>query len=461
MRRKNNLGRDPVPALILRLAVPTMLAQFINVLYSIVDRMFIGHIPEIGDLALAGVGVCGPIVTLLSSFAYLVCQGGAPLMSMKMGAGDREGASVILSNCFRMLLVLAVGLSAVFFLLRRQLLWWFGASSDTFPYALTYLTIYIAGTAFALLATGLNNFLICQGHSGLGMGTVVLGAVMNIVLDPVFIFALDLGVAGAAWATLISQACSCLFALVCLRMKFIPVPLRWGRFHWPVCRKALAFGLSPFLTIATDSVLLIVLNTVLQRYGGPGEGDFLLTCAAIVQSYMLLITMPMGGITLGCQSVVSFNYGAGNSQRVKKALQSILILCVSFTVVMLLITHLASPLFVRLFTQSGEIADRSVDFIKIYTAAIIPLAVQYTIVDQSTALGQVRLALFCSMFRKSVFLISTLSLPAVLTASAAFLAEPVCDVVSACVSSVLFLRLIPPLLARRAQAVDSGAQNSL
>ena len=206
---------------------------------------------------------------------------------------------------------------------------------------------------------------------------------------------------------------------------------------------------------ASDSVLLIILNTVLQRFGGPGEGDTLLTCTAIVQSYMLLITMPMGGITLGCQSVVSFNYGAGNALRVKKALQSILTVCVVFAAVMLAVTHLFSPAFVRLFTQNASLTDRSVSYIKIYTAAVIPLAVQYVIVDQSTALGQVRLALFCSMFRKSLFLAATLVLPALFTAAAAFWAEPLCDGIAACLSSVLFLRLIPRLLLERVQKVDN------
>lgn len=461
MGRKNNLGRDPVSSLILRLAVPTMLAQFINVLYSIADRMFIGHIPEIGDPALAGVGVCGPIVTLLSSFAFLVCQGGAPLLSMKMGEDDWDGASAILSNCMRLLLVLALALSALFFVLRRQLLWWFGASQNTFPYALTYLTIYIAGTAFSLMSTGLNSFLICQGRSGLGMGTVVLGAVLNIVLDPLFIFALNMGVAGAAWATLISQAASCFFALVCLRRRSMPVPLRLGRFDWGLCCKVLTFGSAPFLTIASDSVLLIVLNTVLQRFGGPGEGDTLLTCTAIVQSYMLLITMPLGGITLGCQSAVSFNYGAGNATRVKQALRAISLLCVAFAALMLVITHLCSPAFVRLFTQNRSLMDQSVSYLKIYTAAVVPLAVQYVVVDQSTALGQVRLALFCSMFRKGLFLVATLILPALFTVQATFWAEPLCDVVAACVSSLLFLRIIPRLLLERAQKVDSLPRNTL
>lgn len=462
MRRSLDLGRDKVGRLILRLAIPTMLAQFINVLYSIVDRMFIGHIDQVGDLALAGVGVCGPIVTLLSSFAFLVCQGGAPLMAMKMGAGEREEASQLLSNCFRMLLALAVILSGVFFLLRKQLLWWFGASPETFPYALTYLTIYIAGTAFALMATGLNAFLICQGHSGLGMGTVVLGALLNLGLDPVFIFLMDMGVAGAAWATLLSQAASCGFALFCLRRPSMPIPLRWGQFNRRLCRQVITFGISPFLTICTDSILLIALNTVLQRVGGPGEGDVLLTCAAIVQSYMLLITMPMGGITLGCQSIISYNYGAGRPDRVIKGLKGILTLCVSFSVVMMAVTWLTSPAFVKLFTSSTAIQSRSVTFIKIYTAAIIPLAAQYVMVDQSTALGQVRLALFCSMFRKALYLLFTIGLPLLFTAPAAFLSEPLCDLISCLVSGLLFLHIIPRFLMGRAGVnVDIPNENEI
>ncbi len=457
MRKKSDLGRDSVGALVLRLAIPTMLAQFINVLYSIVDRMFIGHIPQVGDLALAGVGVCGPIVTLLSSFSYLACLGGGPLFSMKMGAGNKEGASAILSNCLRMLLGMAAGLSLLFFLLRKNLLWWFGASAGTFPYALTYMTIYIAGTAFALMATGLNNFLICQGRSGLGMGTVVLGAVLNICLDPLFIFVLDMGVAGAAWATLLSQAASCAFALIALTRPSMPCPLRWGRFDFSICRKVVTFGMAPFLTYALDSVILIVLNTTLQHRGGPGEGDALLTCCSIVQSYMLLVAMPMSGITLGCQGVISYNLGAGNAPRVKKALTGVFAMCFSFAAVMLALTHLCSPFFVRLFTQNEYLMARSVTLIKVYTAGLLFLPVQWTAVDGSTAMGQTRLALFCSLLRKTIFVSAVILLPCFFPAASAFCAEPLCDVTAACVSAALFLRFTPRTLAEHCTPVDSEA----
>ncbi|BDF74199.1 MATE family efflux transporter [Oscillospiraceae bacterium] len=452
MRRTNDLGRDPVFHLVLRLAIPTMLAQLVSVLYSIVDRMYIGA--GVGDLALAGVGVCGPIVTLLSSFASLVGLGGSPIMAMRMGEGNEKEAKRILNNSFLMLLVLSVALTTVFLLAKDQLLMWFGASEATFTYANTYLTIYTAGTFFALMATGMNSFLICQGFSGLGMATVMLGAVLNIALDPVFIFVFDMGVAGAATATVISQCASCAFVLVSLLRRRMPVRLGWGGFSWKVMKRVAAFGLSPFLIIASDSVLLIILNTVLQRYGGPGEGDTLVTCATIVQSYLLIITMPLGGITLGSQPVVSFNYGAGSAARMKQAIKCIVGLCLVFCTLMTAATHLASPLFVGLFTRDPEVMARSVRYIKMFTAMIIPLAVQYPLVDETTALGHVRLALFCSMFRKAVFLAGLLLLPALFSAEATFFSEPIADLVACIMTSCLFLHFFPRIVNERAAMVE-------
>ena len=450
MRRTNDLGRDPVFRLVCRLAIPTMLAQLVSVLYSIVDRIYIGNIPGIGDLALAGVGVCGPIVTLLGSFASLVGLGGSPILAMRMGEGRRDEARRVLNNSFLLLLALSVALTALFLLSKERLLLWFGASQATFGYADTYLTIYTAGTFFALMATGMNSFLIAQGYSGLGMATVMLGAVLNIVLDPIFIFALHMDVAGAAVATVLSQMASCAFVLCSLLRKKMPVRLGWGGFDRRIMARILTFGLSPFLIIATDSVLLIVLNTVLQRYGGPGEGDTLVTCATIVQSYLLLITMPMGGLTLGTQPVISFNYGAGHLARIKTAMKCIVGLCLAFCGGMMVFTHTLSPLFVGLFTRSPDIAEQSVGYIKVFTAMILPLAVQYPLVDETTALGRVRLALFCSLFRKAIFLACLLLLPALVSAQATFLSEPIADLVAATVTTCLFLHFFPKILAKRA-----------
>lgn len=453
IKRTNNLGEDPVLSLVLRLAVPTMLAQFVSVLYSIVDRMYIGA--GVGDLALAGVGVCGPIVTLLSSFASLVGLGGAPLMSIRMGEGDPKLAKRVLNNGFLMLLVLSAALTVLFLLAKDRLLMWFGASSATFGYANTYLTIYTAGTFFALMSVGMNSFLIGQGFSGLGMATVMLGAVLNIILDPIFIFLFHMDVAGAAVATVISQMASCAFVLLSLLRKRMPVRLGWGDFHLQTMKRIASFGLSPFLIIASDSILLIVLNTVLQRYGGPGEGDILVTCATIVQSFLLLITMPLGGITLGSQPVVSFNYGAGNAPRIKQAIRCITGLCVVFCILMTIVTHTLSPLYVTLFTKDPEIMRRSVRYIKLFTSMIIPLAFQYALVDETTALGQVRLALFCSMFRKTIFLLGLFLLPALVSAEATFFSEPIADLVSCIMTITLFLHFFPRILAERTKTIAS------
>ena len=281
-KHTNDFEHDAIPQLVLRLAIPTMLAQLVSVLYSIVDRMYIGI--GVGDLALAGVGVCSPIVTLLSSFASLVGLGGSPIMAMRMGEGNQKEARRILNNAFLMLLGLSLVLTVLFWFSKAQLLMWFGASTSTFDYANTYVSIYTAGTVFALISAGMNSFLIAQGFSGLGMATVVLGAVLNIILDPVFIFLCHMGVAGAAIATVLSQLASCVFVLCSLFSKKMPVRLGIDGFQLRVVRKIVSFGFSPFLIIASDSILLIVLNTVLQRYGGPGEGDTLVTCATIVQS---------------------------------------------------------------------------------------------------------------------------------------------------------------------------------
>lgn len=446
-KHTNDFERDPIPQLVLRLAIPTMLAQLVSVLYSIVDRMYIGI--GVGDLALAGVGVCSPIVTLLSSFASLVGLGGSPIMAMRMGEGNQKEARRILNNAFLMLLGLALVLTVLFWFSKGQLLMWFGASTATFSYANTYVSIYTAGTVFALLSSGMNSFLIAQGFSGLGMASVMLGAVLNILLDPIFIFLCHMGVAGAAIATVLSQFCSCLFVLLALFSRKMPVRLGVDGFEMRIVKKIVSFGFSPFLIIASDSILLIVLNTVLQRYGGPGEGDTLVTCATIVQSYLLLITMPLGGITLGSQPIVSFNYGLGSAPRMKQAIRCIVLLCVCFCTFMMVVTHTLSPLYVSLFTKDSEIQMRSVRYIKLFTAMIIPLAVQYPLVDETTALGQVKLALFCSAFRKLIFFSCLLILPAVFTAEAAFFSEPVADVTAACMTTMLFRHFFPRIVRAR------------
>lgn len=453
MKTSADLGKDPVSSLVLRLAIPAMIAQFVNVLYSIIDRMYIGHIPKIGALALAGVGVCGPIVTLLLSFGTLVGLGGSILLGIRMGERDLPKARQILSNSFLMLCGFSVILTVAFLFMKDHLLIWFGASEITFPYADTYMTIYTAGTFFALMAAGLNYFINCQGFPVAGMTTVLIGAISNIILDPVFIFLFHMDVAGAAIATVISQMASCTFALLFLFSKKVHVRISFGNYSRRLMLNIIYLGMSPFLILATDSILLIVMNTVLQKYGGPKQGDMLITCATIVQSYMLLITSPMIGISGGTQAIISYNYGARQTQRVKKTVRTNLALMLMFTTFMFILSRFVPGSFVRLFTSSKEYMDFSVWGIKIFTMMIIPLSFQYVFVDALTALERTKTALSLSVLRKLLYVAGTITLPLFFQASAAFYAEPLSDFVSAVVSTAAFLLIIDRHLKKREAAL--------
>ena len=455
MKQNTDLGKDQVPILVLKLAVPSMIAQFVTVLYSIIDRMFIGNIPGIGDTALAGVGVCGPIVTLLTSFGTLIGIGGSILMAMRMGAGRRKQAESILAHSFALLVAFSAALTVLFLLTKRQLLLWFGASAATLPYADTYLTIYTAGTFFALMAVGLNYFITCQGFPAAGMITVLIGALINIMLDPLFIFGFHMDVAGAAIATVIAQFASCCFAFFFLIGKKVPIRitlLRKKIFSPMIVRRILALGISPFLILATDSVILIVLNATLQKYGGAKEGDMLITCATIVQSYMMLITGPMLGISSGTQAILSYNYGAKAVHRVRQAEKDILLLCLCFTTIMFVVSRIVPQAFISIFTSEAELMDLCVWGIHVFTLMIIPLSFQYVFVDGFTALGRSRTALFLSMFRKGDYMLFTLMLPAFFGAQSAFYAQPIADGIAAVMSSAAFLLIFQKHLERRAAA---------
>ena len=448
MALENDLGRDPIRSLVLRIALPSMLAQFVSVLYSIVDRIYIGNIPEIGDIALAGVGVCGPVVTMVGSVASLICLGGSPLIGMSLGQGNEERAKRILSNCLLMLLTAAAVLTAVILPLRRPMLYLFGASDVTYPYADAYFTVYISGTVFALLSTGLSQLILAQGFAKVSMRLVLLGAVLNIVLDPIFMFALGMGVPGAALATVLSQMGSAAYGLFFLLGKRTRLRLSFGGYRLSLMGHILAIGFSPFLIIAVDNIMIIAMNAVLQRYGGPEQGDMLVTVSTIVQSFMLVVTMPLGGISGGTQSILSFNFGAGNKERVLKAQREIGKLCVAYTALLFLLARAAGPLFVALFSGDGEVADLSLWAIRVCTAAIIPLGVQYEIVDGFTAMGQVRIAFSLSFFRKLVYFLALFIIPVFLEARYAFWAEAISDIVAPAVSVAVYFLFINKVLDR-------------
>lgn len=456
MRRANDLGNDSIRRLVLRIALPSMLAQFVSVLYSIVDRIYIGNIPQIGDLALAGVGICGPVVTMVGSVAALVGIGGAPLMSMRMGEGNSDEAAHIESIGFWMLSAFAVVLMVALLPIRKPMLTLFGASEATLPYAERYFSIYLSGTVFALLSIGMSQFIICQGLAKQAMFSVVLGAGLNIVLDPVFIFVLEMGVAGAAVATVLSQLASCIFVLAFLAGKHAVIQLKWYGLDGAIIRRILKIGFTPFVIIAVDNVMIIAMNAVLQRYGGTQNGDMLVTCATIAQSFMLVVTMPLGGISGGTQTILSFNYGARRSDRVLAAQKYIFALCVGYMAVMMLTAWLGGAAFVRLFTQDTAVAQKALWAIRVCTLSLLPLGVQYEIVDGFTALGQVRYALPLSFWRKLVYFVSLFMLPVLFGAEAAFYAEPISDVLGPAASIAVYLLAMKKVLHRREMQIEQA-----
>lgn len=446
---ENDLGKDSVKRLVLRLALPSMLAQFVSVLYSIVDRMYIGHMKGIGEVALAGVGVTGPIVNLIASFAIWIGIGGAPLLSIKMGEKDEEGAKRILSNCFLGIVTAGLVLTIVALLLKDKMIMWFGASEETFVYAEAYMRIYVLGTVFAFIAAGMNQFIICQGFAKIGMYSVIIGAVSNIILDPIFIFVFDLGVRGAAIATVLSQALSALYILYVLFGNRVSIKITFGGYSFHVFRQVLTLGVAPFLILASDNVLIIILNMVLQKYGGLEQGDMLVTCATIVQSFMLIITMPLGGITGGTQAILGYNYGAKQIDRIKLAQRYIALIAVAFTCIMMLIANTIPDVFVKMFTTNEEYMRYCRWAIRVYTLGVIPLALQYAIVDGFTGMGIVKMSLPLSLFRKFLFFICVLVFPALFGVDAAFYTEPVVDIAAGVISTCIYLLFINKILEKR------------
>ena len=452
-KKENDLGKDNIKRLVWRIAVPSMLAQFVSVLYSIVDRMYIGNIPHVGDIALAGVGVCGPVITMLGAVSSLVGVGGAARMSLHMGEGDMPAARRILANGFLLLCIFSLILPVVVLVFREPMLYAFGASGETFPYAERYFTAYLCGTVFALLSVGLNQFIISQGFAKIGMCSVLLGAVLNIILDPVFIFIFDMGVRGAAIATVLSQMASCGFVIWFLMGKRATVRLGFSGYSLRVMRKILAIGFVPFSIIAVDNVMIIAMNALLQKYGGAVQGDALVTCATIAQSFMLVVTMPLGGISGGTQTILAYNYGARRPDRVLQAQKYIVILCVGYAALLFLLARLCGPLFVSLFTPDPSLAEQAVWAIRVCTLAIIPLGVQYELVDGFTAMGHVKISMFLSFFRKAVYFAALFLIPVFLPARSIFYAEAVSDLFGPLMTVIVYALCIKKILQRRAAGI--------
>lgn len=438
---ENSLGEDNIWRLLLKLTIPSMLAQFVNVFYGIVDRIFIGNIDGIGALALAGVGVTTPVITLLTSFAYLAGMGGAPLAAIKMGSGEKSDAEKILFNSFVLLSITAVVLTAVFFGIKTPLLRLFGATENTIVYADEYMTYYLIGAIFAMLTLGLNTFITAQGFSKIAMASVLIGAIINIALDPIFIFVLKLDVKGAAIATVIAQFFSCVWVLAFLfgKKTFIRLRLRFKALSLKFAKKILTLGLSPFLIMCTESVIIIALNSVISRTAG-SNADIYLAAATIVVSFLQLVINPLGGITMGAQPLLSYNLGAGKIDRIRGTILRLFVLCFTFNAVMFTLAMTVPSYFSHIFTSDADIIDAAALGIRINTAGLLLLAFQYAIVDGFTALNCPKYAVFLSLTRKLGIILPLTFLLPILTKNPilAFAAEPIADAIGGILSLITF-----------------------
>ncbi len=446
----NDFSKGSVSRNILRMAVPMTAAQLINILYNIVDRMYLGRLP--GHLALTGLGLCLPIISIIMGFANLCGMGGAPLCSIHRGRGEHEEAERIMGNSFVLLLLFGVGLSALGLIFRRPILYLFGASDATFPYANDYLTIYLLGTVFVMIGLGMNPFINAQGCSVMGMLTVALGAVVNIALDPVFIFALKLGVRGAALATILSQACSALWVLrfltgkrAILRLRPAALRLRAGR-----VRRILSLGLSGFVMSMTNSLVQILCNASLQRYGG----DLYVGVMTVINSIREVISMPVSGITQGCQPVLGYNYGARAYGRVRQGIRFTAAVTVGYSAAVWAVTMLAPEALIRIFNDEPDLIAEGVRAFRLYFAAFFCMAFQFIGQSVFVGLGKSRHAVFFSLLRKA-FIVAplTLLLPALgLGVDGVYLAEPISNVAGglACILAMYFVVYRP--LGRQAEA---------
>jgi len=423
-----------------------MFGQFFNLLYSIVDRIFVGQIPGTGEIALASIGVCAPALTAVTAFAYMVGIGGASCMSISLGQKDRQRAKEILGNALLLLLAIAAAVTAVLLPLRKPLLYLLGCSDAMYPFAETYFSIYICGTAASLCGVGLNQFLLAQGFAKQGMCSVVIGAAVNVILDPLLIFGCGMGIAGAAAATVISQCCMAVYVLFQLRGPRIPIRIGCCKLQRKIVARIIAIGSMSFLITLLDNLIMILLNVVLRTYGGASRGDQLITCAAVVQSFMTVVSCPAQGITTGCGTIFSYHYGGGNYPKIRQAFVGVFLLCGAYIALLQIAVQASPQLFTGLFLRDGGLGQQASASIRMYTLALLGIAVQYALVDGLTAMGEVRYAFPLSIFRKLVYIACIFALPKAFDISFVFYAGSISDAVGAAFSLLLFVCFIDPRL---------------
>ena len=437
----HDFSQGSIPRNILNLALPMTAAQFINILYNLVDRIYIGRIPGEGRLALTGLGLCLPVISILIGFANLCGSGGSPLCSIYRGRGERERAEKVMGNSFALLLLFGMGLTAFCLAFQRPILYLFGASDATYPYAADYMSIYVLGTVFVMIGLGMNPFINAQGFSRTGMGTVALGAALNIVLDPVFIFLLGMGVKGAALATVLSQAASAVWVLLFLtgrrtELRLTPGSLRLER---ELVGRILGLGSSGFVMSMTNSLVQVLCNATLKAWGG----DLYVTVMTVINSIREAITMPVTGVTQGCQPVLGYNYGAGRGDRVRQGIRFTAAVTMAYSVAVWLLTLAAPGALIRLFNDDAELLARGIPAFRIYFATFACMSFQFIGQAVFVALGRSRNAVFFSLLRKA-FIVAplTLLLPFCfgLGVNGVFLAEPVSNVIGglACILTMYF-----------------------
>lgn len=434
------LGKEPVGRLLLKLALPTVTAQIINMLYNIVDRIYIGHIPDIGDKALTGVGVCMPLIMIVTAFAAFAGYGGAPRASIAMGRGDHETAEKTLGNCFVVQLVISILLTIALLLWNRDFLLAFGASENTIAYGVEYMNIYALGTIFVQLTLGMNAFITAQGFAKTGMLSVLIGAVANIILDPVFIFGFGMGVAGAAWATILSQAMSCAWVLFFLCGKRTHLRLRVKNFGLSpkIVLPSLALGLSTFIMQASESVISICFNSSLLRYGG----DIAVGAMTILTSVMQFAMLPLQGLGQGAQPIISYNYGARNPQRVKATFLLLLKASLVYSTLLWVCVMAFPQGFAAMFTNSQVLLEYTGTALRMYMACLLLFGIQVACQMTFTSLGNAKASILVAVMRKFVLLIPLIYImPALFPANqaaAVYLAEPVADFLAVSFTAVLF-----------------------
>ena len=447
-----DLGSGNVGKLLLKLAVPAVIAQIINLLYNIVDRIYIGHIPGVGTSALTGVGLCMPILMLVNAFATLAGAGGAPRAAIAMGQGRKEDAEQILGNCFSTLLIIAVILTVGLSIYAEPLLWLFGASENTIPYALDYMKIYLLGSIFVLIVLGMNTFITTQGFAKFAMLTTVIGAVINIILDPIFIFVFGLGVKGAALATILSQCVGCIWVIKFLTGKktILKLQIKNLRLKGAVILPCLALGISSFIMLSTESLLSISFNSSLSKYGG----DLAVGAMTIITSVSQLITLPLSGICQGAQPIISFNFGAGNKDRVISTFKYTCIICASYTTLGWLLTLLVPNLFASIFSSDAALIEYTSWCMRVYMAGIFAFGFQICCQQTFVALGQAKTSLLLACLRKLVLLIPLIFILPLFIENkvfAVFLAEPISDILAASVTTWMFFTQIKGILERGAK----------